>query len=104
LPENQRGLALGINEVASIAGTFIGLILGGLLAPFEWRLVFLVSVPLGVYGTIRAYRKLHDQSERRPARIDWLGNVTFAIGLVAVMVGITSAIQLRAPHDSRRVG
>jgi MFS family permease len=92
-PENQRGLALGINGVAAIAGSFMGLIVGGLLAPVQWRLVFLVSVPFGLFGTFWAYRKLRDLSERRPARIDWLGNVTFAVGLIAVMVGITYGIQ-----------
>jgi MFS family permease len=92
-PEDQRGLALGINNVAGIAGAFIGLILGGLLAPVHWRLVFLVSVPFGLFGTVRAYLKLHDLSPRQHARIDWLGNLTFAIGLVAVMVGITYGIQ-----------
>jgi MFS family permease len=97
-PENQRGLALGINGVAAIAGSFLGLILGGLLAPLDWRLVFLVSVPFGLLGTFRAYTKLHDLSERRPARIDWLGNVTFAVGLIAVMVGITYGIQPYGHH------
>src|SRR5205085_145126 len=92
-PENQRGLALGINGVAAIAGSFLGLIIGGILAPIDWRLVFLVSVPFGLFGTIWAYLKLHDLSERRPAKIDWLGNATFAIGLIAVMVGITYGIQ-----------
>ncbi len=97
-PENQRGLALGINGVAAIAGSFLGLIIGGLLAPVDWRLVFLVSVPFGVFGTIWAYLKLHDLSERRHAKIDWLGNVTFAVGLIAVMVGITYGIQPYGHH------
>jgi MFS family permease len=97
-PENQRGLALGINNVAAIAGSFMGLILGGLLAPVQWRLVFLVSVPFGVFGTVWAYLKLRDLSERQPARIDWLGNVTFAIGLISVMVGITYGIQPYGRH------
>jgi MFS family permease len=97
-PENQRGLALGINNVAGIAGSFMGLILGGLLAPVQWRLVFLVSVPFGVFGTVWAYLKLRDLSERQPARIDWLGNVTFAVGLVLVMVGITYGIQPYGGH------
>jgi MFS family permease len=92
-PEHQRGLALGINGVAAIAGTFLGLIIGGVLAPVEWRLVFLVSVPVGAFGTWWAYRKLRDLSERRPAKIDWIGNVTFAVGLIAVMVGVTYGIQ-----------
>jgi MFS family permease len=97
-PENQRGLALGINGVAAIAGSFLGLILGGLLAPLSWRLVFLVSVPFGLFGTVWAYLKLHDLSERRPARIDWIGNVTFAVGLIAVMIGITYGIQPYGHH------
>ncbi|HLH15313.1 MAG TPA: MFS transporter [Solirubrobacteraceae bacterium] len=97
-PENQRGLALGINGVAAIAGTFMGLIVGGLLAPVDWRLVFLVSVPFGLFGTVWAYVKLRDLSERRPAKIDWLGNVTFAVGLIAVMVGITYGIQPYGHH------
>ncbi|MGH3233879.1 MAG: MFS transporter, partial [Streptosporangiaceae bacterium] len=91
-PEDQRGLALGINVVAAIAGTFIGLILGGLLGPVSWRLVFLVSVPVGVFGTVWAYLKLHDTGIRRPSRIDWWGNLTFAVGLIAVLVGITYGI------------
>ncbi len=97
-PQHQRGLALGINGVAAIAGSFLGLILGGLLAPVQWRLVFLVSVPFGVFGTFWSYRKLRDLSARRPERIDWLGNVTFAVGLIAVMVGITYGIQPYGHH------
>ncbi|HVX33349.1 MAG TPA: MFS transporter [Solirubrobacterales bacterium] len=97
-PENQRGLALGINGVAAIAGSFLGLIIGGILAPIDWRLVFLVSVPFGLFGTVWAYLKLEDLSERRPARIDWLGNVTFAVGLIAVMVGVTYGIQPYGGH------
>src|ERR1700683_1609583 len=88
-PANQRGLGLGINNVAAIAGAFIGLVLGGLLAPVQWHLVFLVSVPFGIFGTIWAYRKLEDRSVRTPAHIDWLGNATFAAGLVLILVGIT---------------
>jgi MFS family permease len=96
--EDQRGLALGINGVAAIAGSFLGLILGGVLAPVDWRLVFLVSVPFGLFGTVWSYLRLHDLSERRQARIDWLGNATFAVGLVAVMVGITYGIQPYGHH------
>jgi MFS family permease len=98
-PANQRGMALGIINVAAIAGTFIGLVLGGVLAPIDWRLVFFVSVPLGVFGTIWAYRILVEQSERHPAPIDWLGNVTFAVGLILVMVGITYGIEPYHGHD-----
>jgi MFS family permease len=97
-PANQRGLALGINGVAAIAGTFLGLIIGGVLGPLDWRLVFLVSVPFGLFGTVWAYLKLVDLSERRPAKIDWLGNVTFAVGLISLMIGITYGIQPYGHH------
>jgi MFS family permease len=97
-PSDQRGLALGINQVAAIAGSFIGLILGGLLGPVDWRLVFLVSVPVGVIGTIWAYLKLEERGERHPARIDWWGNVTFAVGLIAVLTGITYGIEPYGGH------
>jgi len=92
-PENQRGLALGINNVAGISGSFIGLVVGGLLAPIDWRLIFLVSVPFGAFGTVWAYLKLEDRGIRRRAPVDWLGNVTFAVGLTLVMIGITYGIE-----------
>ena len=86
-PVTQRGMALGIQNIARVAGSTIGLVLGGVLAPVSWRLIFLVSVPVGVFGTVWAYLKLRDIGERRAARIDWWGNLTFAVGLIAVMVG-----------------
>ncbi len=91
-PAEQRGLALGINMVAAIAGSFIGLVLGGLLAPLSWRLVFLVSVPFGLFGTAWAYLKLEERGIRTPAKIDWWGNITFGVGLIAVLAGITYGI------------
>jgi MFS family permease len=97
-PVHQRGLALGINGVAAIAGSFIGLVLGGVLAPVNWHLVFLVSVPFGLFGTFWAYTKLRDTSVRTPAKMDWWGNITFAVGLVAVLVGITYGIQPYGGH------
>jgi MFS family permease len=92
-PENQRGMALGINQVAGISGSFIGLVLGGVLAPIEWRLIFLVSVPIGLFGTVWAYMKLREVPRRGKGHLDWPGNLTFAIGLIGVMVGITYGIQ-----------
>ena len=97
-PSDQRGLALGLNQVAAIGGTFIGLVLGGLLAPISWRLVFLISVPVGVMGTIWSYLKLRELGVRKPAKLDWWGNVTFAAGLIAVLVGITYGIQPYRGH------
>jgi len=100
-PPNQRGLALGINNVAGISGSFIGLVLGGVLAAVSWRLVFLVSVPFGVLGTIWSYLKLRELSERHAARIDWAGNLSFASGLILVMLGITWGIQ---PANGQSMG
>jgi MFS family permease len=97
-PRDQRGLALGINAVAAIAGSFIGLVLGGILAPIDWRLVFWVSVPVGVAGTVWGYINLKDRGIRTPARIDWPGNVTFGVGLVALLVGIVYGIEPYGGH------
>jgi MFS family permease len=97
-PADKRGLALGLNQVAAIAGSFIGLVLGGVLGPISWRWVFLVSVPFGVLGTIWSYRKLRELGIRRPAKLDWWGNVTFAAGLISVLVGITYGIQPYGGH------
>jgi MFS family permease len=100
-PTNERGFALGVNQVAGIGGQFIGLIVGGLLAALDWRAVFWVNVPVGVFGTIWAYRMLRDNGERQPARIDWWGNVTFAIGLGAILIAITAGIQ---PYEHHTMG
>src|SRR2546423_1802214 len=82
-PAAQRGMALGINIVAAIAGSFIGLVLGGALSEWNWRTVFWVNVPIGLIGTVWAYKSLHDTGVRHKARIDWWGNLTFAAGLTA---------------------
>jgi MFS family permease len=100
-PKNQRGLALGITNVVGISGQFIGLVLGGVLAPIDWRLIFLVSVPFGLFGTVWSYLKLRETSLPERAPIDWLGNLTFALGLVLVMIGITYGIR---PYGGRPMG
>ena len=97
-PVTQRGMALGLQNIAIVAGATIGLVLGGVLAPISWRLIFLVSVPVGVFGTVWAYLKLRDIGERRAARVDWWGNLTFAGGLTAVMIGVTTGIQPYGHH------
>src|SRR2546421_1146891 len=97
-PHEERGVALGINSVSMVVGSFLGLVLGGVLAPFEWRLVFVVSVPVGLMATIWSYRSLREIGLRKPGKIDWWGNLTFAAGLVLLMVGITYGIQPYGAH------
>jgi MFS family permease len=97
-PATQRGLALGINGVAAIAGSFLGLVVGGVLAPVNWHWIFLVSVPFGLLGTVWAYLKLRDTGVRQHARMDWWGNITFAVGLIAVLVAINYGIQPYGGH------
>ncbi|MFL5795268.1 MAG: MFS transporter [Actinomycetota bacterium] len=97
-PVRERGMALGINQVAALAGSFLGLLIGGLLADTNWRAVFLVSVPFGIFGTVWGYLKLREGGQRVQGRIDWAGNLTFGIGLIAVLVGITYGIQPYGGH------
>jgi MFS family permease len=92
-PADRRGMAMGINQVAAIAGSFIGLIAGGLLAEVDWRLVFFVSVPIGIAGTVWSYRSLHELGQRRPAKVDWWGNALFGVGLTILLAAITYGIQ-----------
>jgi MFS family permease len=99
-PENQRGMALGINNIVGVSGMFVGLVLGGLLAPINWRLVFLISVPVGLFGTVWAYLKLREVGQSKRARVDWWGNFTFAAGLICMMVAITYGIRPSAGHST----
>ncbi|HEX4093260.1 MAG TPA: MFS transporter [Trebonia sp.] len=100
-PPNQMGMAMGINQAAAMSGSFIGLVLGGVLAPINWRLIFFVTVPIGLFATVWGYLKLRELSARRPAKIDWWGNVTFATGLILVMIGITYGIE---PYGADTMG
>ena len=100
-PAEQRGFALGTNQIAGLAGQFVGLVAGGLLAAIDWRLVFWVNVPVGVFGTLWAYLRLKEMGERHRARMDWWGNLTFAAGLGAVLVGVTVGIQ---PYHGHAMG
>jgi MFS family permease len=100
-PANQRGMALGINNIVGVSGMFVGLVLGGVLAPIDWRLVFLISVPVGLFGTVWAYLKLEERSQPRRAPVDWWGNVTFALGLILIMVSVTYGIR---PYGASQTG
>jgi MFS family permease len=99
-PASQRGMALGVNQVAAIAGSFIGLVLGGLLAEWHWRAVFWVSVPIGIVGTAWSYLSLHELGVRTRGRLDWPGNITFAVGLSALLAAITYGIQPYGGHST----
>jgi MFS family permease len=92
-PPERRGFALGTNQIAALAGMFIGLVAGGLLAAWDWRAVFWINVPVGVFGTLWAYLKLRDNGVRRRAKVDWWGNITYALGLGSILVGVTYGIQ-----------
>lgn len=101
-PTNERGFALGLNQVAGIGGSVIGIVLGGLMAAINWRWVFLINVPFGLFGTIWAYIALKESGRKRaPLKLDWLGNITFAVGLLGVLLGLTYSIQ---PYGSHATG
>ena len=100
-PANQRGFSMGINQIAFIAGNLVGVVLGGLLAAINWRLDFLISVPVGLFGTVWAYRALHEIGTRKAQPLDWMGNLTFAGGLLALMFGLTEAL---TPYGNQAMG
>jgi len=100
-PPGQRGMALGINQVAGISGQFVGLLLGGLLAAWDWRAIFWINVPIGLFGTVWAYKSLREIATTRKASIDWLGNATFAAGAGVLLVSITFGIR---PYRSDATG
>ncbi|MFJ5035518.1 MFS transporter [Streptomyces sp. NPDC088560] len=97
-PKERRGFALGINQVAGLGGMFIGLVAGGLLSAWDWRAVFWVNVPVGVFFTLWAYRTLREIGRRGGGRIDWWGNITFAVGLSAVLIAVTFGLQPYGGH------
>ena len=99
-PARQRGMALGINQITALAGQFLGLLAGGLLATIDWRAVFWVSVPISIIGTIWSYRSLRETGTRKPGRVDWVGNITFTAGTSAILAAITYGIQPYGGHST----
>jgi len=101
-PPTERGMAMGINQIAVLSGQFIGLVVGGLLAAIDWRAVFLISVPFSVGGTIWAYLMLHETGTiRAHQKLDIPGNVLFAIGLTSLLVGATYGLE---PYGNSSMG
>jgi len=100
-PSDQRGLALGINMIAGMAGSFLGILVGGVLATINWRWIFLINVPIGLIGSVWGFWQLREIGVRHRARIDWIGNVTFAAGLAMVLIGVTSGLQ---PYGASAMG
>ena len=98
-PARQRGTALGVNQVAGLAGSFVGLILGGLLSAWHWRSIFGVSALVGLVGAVWAYRNLRETVVRKPGvKIDWWGNATLAVGLTVMLAALTYGIQPYRDH------
>ena len=92
-PAKQRGMALGVNMVAAVAGSFLGLLIGGVLSEWHWQAIFWVGVPIGIIGTIWSIRSLRELGVRTPGRLDWAGTLTFGVGLTVLLTGITYGIQ-----------
>jgi MFS family permease len=100
-PADQRGLALGINQISGMAGSFLGIVVGGILAAINWRWVFIINVPIGLIGTVWGFWQLREIGVRQRARIDWIGNITFAAGLSMVLIGVTNGLQ---PYGGSSMG
>ena len=100
-PANQRGMALGVNMVAAVAGSFLGLLIGGVLSEWDWRAIFWVGVPVGILGTIWSLRSLKELGVRTPGKLDWAGSLTFGVGLTVLLTGITYGIQ---PYGNSTIG
>lgn len=89
-PESERGKALGINQISIVVGSVMGLVIGGALTSyFGWRSIFWINIPIGIFATIWAFSKLKELGTIKKEKIDWLGNLLFAGGLISILLGIT---------------
>ncbi|WP_291766731.1 MFS transporter [Caldivirga sp. UBA161] len=101
-PPGERGKALGLNQAAFIVGSFLGIILGGLLSNYDWHLLFLVNVPFAVAGALWSIFKLRRVgSSGVKVKIDYWGNITLAVGLVLISLGFTYALM---PYGNSEMG
>lgn len=89
-PESERGKALGINQISIVVGSVMGLVIGGALTSyFGWRSIFWINIPIGIFATVWAFSKLKELGTTKKEKIDWLGNLLFAGGLIVLLIGIT---------------
>ena len=101
-PENERGMALGINQISAIGGSLVGMLVGGVLAAIDWHLVFLVSVPVGIIGTVWAYVALKELAlPNKERKLDIYGNLAFALGVFLLIISMIYALQ---PYGTSSVG
>ena len=92
-PNNQLGLFLGFNQVAFRVGAMLGLTLSGLiLSVLDWRALFYINVPIGIFGTYWAHRRLREVSKRDVgAPMDWIGFFTFSASIISFLLALTYA-------------
>jgi MFS family permease len=88
--ENERGRALGLNQISIVFGSVIGLTIGGFLTSLlGWRSIFWINVPIGIFATVWSYFKLQELGAIKKEKIDWLGNAALSGGMLFLLIGIT---------------
>ena len=89
-PREQLGLAMGTNTMVAAVGLVIGPVLGGALVAISWHWVFWFNVPFALAGSLWAGVILHEVTGRSEDRsFDFLGTITFLIGLTGLVFGIS---------------
>jgi EmrB/QacA subfamily drug resistance transporter len=89
-PKEELGVAMGTNTMVAAVGLVIGPVLGGALVGISWHWVFWFNVPFGLLGSFWAWQVLHEITGRSEDRsFDWLGTITFLIGLTGIVYGIS---------------
>ncbi len=90
-PTQERGRALGINQVSIVAGSVAGLVLGGALTTIVgWRAIFWVNLPIGIFATLWSHFRLKELTKLPTEhKLDIGGNITFAMGLLTLLLAVT---------------